>query len=123
MYPTSWKQAKVIAMYKKGSHSDPNNYRPISLLSSFGKILERLIYDQMMSFIKKHSILFVYQYGFRQNHSTTLALVDIIDKIKNNLDENKFGIGIFLDVKKAFDTVNHEILFDKLEFYGFRGHF
>ena len=122
MYPTSWKQAKVIAMYKKGSHSDPNNYRPISLLSSFGKILERLIYDQMMSFIKKHSILFVYQYGFRQKHSTTLALVDIIDKIKNNLDENKFGIGIFLDVKKAFDTVNHEILFDKLEFYGFRGH-
>ena len=121
-YPNMWKIAKVIALHKKGSHSDPGNYRPISLLDTFGKIFERLIYEQMISFIKQHSILFIYQYGFRSGMSTTLALIDIIDKIKTNIDNNKFGLGIFIDIRKAFDTVNHSILLEKLEYYGFRGH-
>ena len=81
-YPRCWKIAEVIAMHKKGSHSDPNNYRPVSLLDCFGKILERLIYDQMMTFIMKYSILFIYQYVFRKDHSTTLALIVIVDNIK-----------------------------------------
>ena len=122
-YPDKWKLAKVIALHKKGSLSLPENYRPISLLDCFGKILERLIYKQMFSFITKYSILFIYQYGFRHGHSTTLALIDIIDTIKKRLDNGDYGIGIFIDIKKkAFDTVNHEILLTKLEHYGFRGH-
>ena len=121
-YPSKLKIAEVIALYKKGCHHDPNNYRPVSLLDCFGKILERLIYDQMMSFIKKHSILFIYQYGFRKGHSATLALIDIVDNIKSHIDNKEFGIGIFLDIRKAFDTVTHSILFQKLEHYGFRGH-
>ena len=121
-YPDKWKLAKVIALYKKGKHSLPENYRPISLLDCFGKILEKLMYKQMISFIKKHAILFIYQYGFREGYSTTLALIDIMDTIKSRLDNNEFGIGIFIDIKKAFDTVNHNLLFSKLEHYGFRGH-
>ena len=121
-YPTKWKLAKVIALFKKGSTDLPENYRPISLLDSFGKKIKKLIYKQMMSFIKTHSILFIYQYGFREDYSTTLALIDIVDKIKQNLDNNEYAIGIFIDIKKAFDTVNHDLLYTKLEHYGFRGH-
>ena len=121
-YPTKWKLAKVFALFKKHSRFHPENYRPISLLDTFGKVFEKLIYQQMMKFIVKHSILFINQYGFRENYSTTLALIDIVDKIKNSLDNNEYAIGIFLDLQKAFDTVNHEILYVKLAHYGFRGH-
>ena len=76
----------------------------------------------MLSFISKHAILFIYQYGFREGYSTTLALIDIIDTIKRKLDQGEIGIGIFINIRKAFDTVNHNILFSKLEHYGFRGH-
>ena len=76
----------------------------------------------MMSFIEKHCILFVNQHGFRQKHSTILALIEIVDRIKTNIDNNLYTVGIFLDLEKAFDTVNHDILYGKLEHYGFRGH-
>ena len=121
-YPTKWKLGRVIALYKKNSHYNPENYRPISLLDCFGKIFERLIYNQMMKFIKKHSILFINQFGFREKYSTTLALIDITDKIKHHIDNNEYVMGIFLDLAKAFDTVNHRILCEKLSHYGFRGH-
>ena len=74
----------------------------------------------MIKFIEKHKILYLYQYGFRKNYSTCLALVDIVDKIKNALDQNVMGI--FLDITKAFDSINHGILYSKLAHYGFRGH-
>ena len=77
----------------------------------------------MSKFIEKHKILYIRQFGFRQNHSTTLALIDIIDKIKSAIDNNEYAIGIFLDVKKAFDSIDHSILMNKLEHYGFKGHF
>ena len=75
-----------------------------------------------MKFIEKHKILYLYQYGFRKNYSTCLALIDIVDKIKNALDQNDYVMGIFLDITKAFDSINHGILYSKLEHYGFRGH-
>lgn len=121
-YPIRWKRAKVIALYKKKSKTNPENYRPISLLDCFGKIFEKLIYNQMIYFIKKYNILYNYQYGFREKHSTTHALVYVIDKIKELLDNQSYVIGLFLDIEKAFDCVNHEILLYKLEHYGFRGH-
>ena len=121
-YPNPWKVARVLALYKKKSIYLPENYRPISLLNCFGKVFEKLIYKQMISFIEKHKIIYIYQYGFRKKHSTTLALIDIIDRIRFYADQNEYVLGIFLDITKAFDSVNHDILFHKLEHYGFRGH-
>jgi hypothetical protein len=121
-FPTEWKLAKVIALYKKNSRKLPENYRPISLLNCFGKIFEKIIYKQMIKFIDKHKILYLHQYGFRKHFSTCLALIDMIDKIKEAIDKNEYSLGIYLDIKKAFDSLEHSILIEKLEFYGFRGH-
>ena len=74
-----------------------------------------------MSFIEKHKILYLNQYGFRKKHSTILALITLTDKIKRVIDNGEYAIGIYLDLKKAFDTVNHDILLKKLEHYGIRG--
>jgi len=97
------------------------NYRPISLLSVFVKILEKLIYSRVMNFLKKYSVLYKYQFGFRKGYSTSLALIDVIDTINMSLDSNEYVVGIFCDLQKAFDTVNHEILLTKLNYYGIRG--
>jgi hypothetical protein len=122
-FPTLWKSAKVIALFKKGSPNYPENYRPISLLDGFSKIFERIVYDRMISFINKHKIIYIRQYGFRKELSTTFALIDAIDNIKEHLDNNKHVVGIFLDVEKAFDCIDHDTLIKKLHNYGFRGIF
>ena len=121
-YPGQWKLATVTALYKKKTRSLPENYRPISLLNIFGKVFEKLVYIQMMNFFDKHKILFVYQYGVRKKHLTSLALIDTVDKIKFALDKNDYALGILLDITKAFDSINHDILITKLENYGFCGH-
>ena len=119
--PDPLKIAKVVPIYKKGQKSLTSNYRPISLLSIFNKILEKLMCKRLCSFLIKENILYKYQFGFRQNHSTTLALIEIIDNIQTELDKGNSVIGTYLDLSKAFDTVNHSILIEKLEHYGIRG--
>ena len=121
-YPGQWKLDRVTALYKKKSRSLPENYRPISLLNIFGKVFEKHVYIRMMNFIDKHKILFVYQYGFKKKHSTSLALIDIIDKMKFFLAKKDYALGILLGITKAFGSINHDILITKLENYGFRGH-
>ena len=116
------KLAQVIAWYKKGARYDPNNYRPISLLSIFDKIFEKSLCKRLISFLERNKKLYCHQYGDRKFYSTLLALIEVTDLIKRFLDEKQYVIGISIDFRKAFDTVNHDILLDKLERYGIRGH-
>ncbi len=115
------KVAKVITLHKGGSTQEVNNFRPISLLSIFDKILEKLMHKRLYTFLEDHDILFKNQSGFRKRNSTAHSLIEISEKIKESIDNGKYGCGIFIDLKKAFDTVNHKILLMKLEHYGIRG--
>ena len=119
--PDQIKIARVIPVFKHDDESNITNYRPISILPAFSKIFERIISNRMLTYIEKHNILIEQQYGFRKGRSTSLALIDLYDKVTSAIDSRKFTIGLFIDLSKAFDTVDHDILFSKLEYYGFRG--
>ena len=112
--------AKVIPVYKSGSRHNPTNYRPISLLSCFAKVFEKLLYKRLDIFIRTHSIIAPTQYGFRPGLSTMHAVTDVLTVVFDNIHEKKYSGLIFLDIQKTFDTVDHNILFAKLEHYGIR---
>ena len=119
-FPDALKIVKVIPIHKGGSTQDVNNFRPISLLSVFDKILEKLMHKRLYEFLESNDILFENQFGFRKNNSTVHALLQITEQIKETIEKGKVGCGIFIDLRKAFDTVNHNILLSKLVHYGIR---
>lgn len=121
VFPDKMKIAKVIPLFKSGDKGCFNNYRPVSLLPQFSKLLEKLFNNRLDSFLEEYNILNCSQFGFRSKCNTTHALLRMVERITKCLDERKSTIGIFIDLKKAFDTVNHPILLKKLEKYGIRG--
>ena len=121
IFPEKLKIAKVVPIYKKGDQNQFVNYRPVSVLSCFSKILERLMFNRVQTFLTKHNVLTNSQYGFRPGHSTELALIEAVEKLRSSIDNNNTCIGVFLDLSKAFDTIDHGILLQKLERYGIRG--
>ena len=121
IFPDVLKVAKVITIHKGGSTQELNNFRPISLLSIFDKIIEKLMDKRLYQFFEDNNVLYKKQFGFQKRHSTSHSLIEITETIKESIDNGKFGCGIFIDLKKAFDTVNHQILLTKLEHYGVRG--
>ena len=98
-----------------------SNYRPISLTSNISKIMEKLVHECLYIFLENNNVLYDKQFGFRNKHSTTDALIEIIEKIRDAFDKKQFACGIFIDLQKAFDTVNHDILLAKLNYYGVKG--
>lgn len=120
-YPDILKTARIVPLYKGGSKTEVTNYRPISLLSTIGKVLEKLLFSRINKFVRTQKILYDNQYGFRQRCSTTIAATEMIQGIQRSLDSGKITCAVFLDVSKAFDTVKHDVLISKLSHYGIRG--
>ena len=121
IFPNLLKEAHVCPTYKKGEVTKYENYRPISLLSNISKLFERVMYNRLEEFLKSSEVFYKYQFGFRKHYSTNHALISIVEKIRDALDKNMYTCGVFIDLEKAFDTVNHQILLSKLYHYGIRG--
>ena len=120
-YPDALKIAKVIPIYKAGGRDLPENYRPISLLPCINKLLERSIEKRLRLFFDDNNTLFDFQFGFRKGHNTSHTLLETINCVCTHLDNGENVLGLYLDLKKAFDTVDHNILLGKLYNYGIRG--
>jgi hypothetical protein len=121
VFPDKLKIAKVIPVFKTDNPEYFINYRPISLLTNFSKFYEKVMHNRITNFINRFEILYHLQFGFRKNHSTVTPLIHLINKIATSIDEKKITVGVFLDLSKAFDTLDHQTLFTKLEHYGIRG--
>ena len=121
MFPESMKLVEVIPLYKGKCMDFVENYRPISLLITISKVLEKIIYTRVYNYIEKHEILFNSQYGFRSKHSCEQALIELTGKLIQAKENKLKSAALFLDLSKAFDTLNHEVLLSKLERYGIRG--
>ena len=119
-FPEELKIARVTPIYKADDVNEIGNYRPISVLPCFSKILERIMYNRLFKYLTTNEILHKKQFGFQKGHSTEHAIIQLIDQINNSFEKNHFTLGIFIDLSKAFDTVDHSILIKKLKIYGLK---
>ena len=115
-----WKLARVTPIFKSGSKKDVNNYRPISVISIFSKMLERIVHDQIFTFLLENNVITKNQLAFRKRYSTITSLIRCADHWYENIDNKKLNLAIFCDLTKTFDTVDHKILVEKLRRYSMR---
>ena len=118
IFPDDFKVARVTPIFKNGETDDLGNYRPISILGSIARVFEKLLYKQLHDFLVENKIFNAQQWAFRSLHSTALALIDCSSNWLLNVDRGENNLTLFLDIKKAFDTIDHSILLQKLDFYG-----
>lgn len=123
IFPDTWKRNMVVPIFKKGERSDPSNYRPVSLCSPLGKIMERIVFKNLFNYLYTNDLLYKYQSGFIPGHSTTFQLVDIYHHICQTLDNKQYACMVFCDISKAFDRVWHKGLLYKLKQNGIEGEF
>ena len=114
--PDEMKVSKIKPLFKKGDVTLLNNYRPISLLPCVSKIFERVLFNQLYEYFERNDLLTQHQYGFRKNHSTEFAAMELSDRVANLLELGKIPFNLYIDLSKAFDVLNHDILLSKLEF-------
>ena len=122
VFPNNWKSARIIPIYKSGDKQNPSNYRPISILPTISKILEKAIHKQLSAFLDDNDLLSTSQFGFRLNSNTVLATAQFTDKVLQSMDAGELTGTVFIDLAKAFDTVNHVILLRKLHLLGADDH-
>ena len=118
VFPDCLKIARVTPIFKKGEKTNRNNYRPISILSAISKIVEKVLTNQLSDFMELHDLFTESQHGFRKGRNTTGAINNLMEQLYENFNSSAITQGVFLDFSKAFDTINHQILIDKLPFYG-----
>ena len=119
--PGQMKIALALAIHKANENNKFENYKPISVLTCFSKVLEKLMYKRLIDFVEKNDILNKHQYGFRKNRLTEHAIIELVNKVTRAIDEGKYTAGVFLDLSHAFDAIDQRILIGKLECYGIRG--